>query len=141
MKLGLLLSLLLATPSAFGFCPSGWLDGESESGTLSVSYDGNCGADGEPKLYIYWRIDNKERSSALFNQECKEITNKSGSVESFSCRIAGITPLAGATYKIIRTGVGDECGNGDTSDIYIFSCISGCGAEAPKVLKVDPICD
>jgi len=140
MKTATLLCLLLMHSSAFAYCPGGWLSGEAQAGRLSVAYDGNCSAGG-PKLNIYWRVDKKGRGTVLFDQECKTVEDKDGVVQSFSCKSGGATPLAGATYKRIRTGIGDECDNGQTREIHAFTCTAGCGASAPKVLKEDPGCD
>ena len=105
-------------------------------GEFSISFSNKIGKDGKP---VHGSI-----KSFPFDKECVINYDKNGDLSGLSCHARGRTPLAGATYRLRRSGFEvDDChgSDGRKIPIYQYVCIKGCTPPVPKILDVRNICD
>ncbi|MEO7621510.1 MAG: hypothetical protein ABIS30_00465 [Gallionella sp.] len=66
-------------------------------------------------------------------------------ISELACHSKGLTPLAGATFKLKQAGTYiHDCGEIGTPiemPRMRYTCISGCGKSVPKYLDRDDLCD
>lgn len=83
------------------------------------------------------------RSTGIaFTSECREFSHRSGA-RGFSCKATGKSPMAGATYKLVKRGKPycppDSSDGGSPG--YQYACIKGCNRSTPKHLIQPTSCE
>lgn len=109
----------------------------TEKFSIDIS-DGGCG----PKVMItFWALKKNgslgKQKEYPFNEECfltlngkdvRKIKKYDGySMDGFSCRADGHTPLAGASYKLIQFGRSRNSCADDSELGSKYICVKGCG--------------
>ena len=114
--------------------------GKNKTISIDIS-DGGCATE----TLITFTKRNKDGSVSKgqypFHKECT--LTETG----FSCHARGHTPLAGATYKLVKHGK-SRCNSDDPNDPgyganepgYRYVCIKGCGKGLPKYLEQSEDC-
>ncbi len=145
MLMRIFLSIMLFTPlGAWAGCDYDIAELSSKGLYISISTDCVSAA----TIDVSYKVDSDLRpvqgsvKSYPLNDEC-ELPDQVV-LEGFSCRKGGHTPLAGATYKLVR-GKGtydcsDALGDKDTPHMR-YACVAGCGASVPKYLEKPDSCD
>jgi len=98
--------------------------------------DGGCAGD----TMITYKIGKNKTNSVPFYKECtmEELGRW------FSCRKNGISPLAGATYKLVEHGKSSVCNLPDENTpypTYRYVCVKGCNTSVPRHLETMDNCD
>lgn len=145
MKRILMLIAIFAISYAHADCLDTWLTYRSSTLSLSIDYSEGC-YNGELMVSFstFSKNDLRQRSSqprgvsVPFDRECTSSKAiKDGEPIEFNCRLDGVTPLAGATYryKVVKPKYRCEDGSAPLPD-RSFICIRGCAPAVPRRLEV-----
>ncbi len=129
---------LLWSSSAMALCQQ-MAELHTKTWSIDIS-DGGCGA----TLMITFSRNGGESNEVAFNSECKEFDEKTAGWPGFSCKSTGRSPMAGATYKLVRRGkpyCDPESPNEGRTPGYQYVCVKGCKNSVPKYLIGTHACD